>query len=53
VENLLAGVPGVWCQGNWVGGLGVNDRVVAARTLAGEIAAFVEHRPARVGQEVA
>ena len=53
VENLLAGVPGVWCQGNWVGGLGVNDRVVAARALAGEIAAFVEHRPARVGQEVA
>ncbi len=53
VAGLLAGVPGVWCAGNWVGGLGVNDRVVEARRLAGEIAAFVEHRPAPVGQEVA
>lgn len=53
VEHLLAGSPGVWCVGNWVGGLGVNDRVVAARALAGEIAALVENRPAPVGQEVA
>lgn len=53
VEGLLADSPGLWCQGNWVGGLGVNDRIVAARALAGEIAAFVDATPAPAGQEVA
>lgn len=42
VEALLKQAPGLWCAGNWTGGLGVNDRVVAARDLAGEIAAFAE-----------
>ncbi len=40
VQALLKRTPGLWCGGNWSQGLGVNDRVVAAREMAGEIAAF-------------
>lgn len=40
VQTLLEQSPGLWCGGNWAGGLGVNDRVVAARETAAEIAAY-------------
>lgn len=46
VAALLANPPGLWCAGNWTGGLGVNDRVVAARELAVEIAEYTRHNPA-------
>lgn len=46
VAGLLSGVSGVWCAGNWTGGVGVNDRVVTARELAVEIAEFVSANPA-------
>jgi len=40
VHALLKQTPGLWCAGNWSEGLGVNDRVVAAREMAAEIAVF-------------
>lgn len=38
VHDAAAETAGLWCAGNWTGGLGVNDRVAAGRALAATIA---------------
>jgi oxygen-dependent protoporphyrinogen oxidase len=55
VADAVGRVPGLWCTGNWVGGLGVNDRVAAGRTLAAEVAHYVGAlaSPARERMEIA
>jgi oxygen-dependent protoporphyrinogen oxidase len=47
IAAATSGLPGLWCAGNWIGGLGVNDRVIAARRLAEEIARWLAVRPGR------
>ncbi len=42
VVERLKSVLGLWCAGNWVDGLGVNDRVVAARELEPEVTGYVQ-----------